>query len=68
MKVSVIFTHDDDARKWEVVVSGAADASEARQAFAAVVLTCQQLDSKLLMHTQVASNGDDFAITPAVRQ
>jgi len=42
MPVRVIFTYDEAARKWEAHAEGCTEALEARQAFAAVVITCQQ--------------------------
>lgn len=42
--ISVTFFYDEATAKWASIVMGASDATEARQAFAAVVLTCQMLD------------------------
>jgi hypothetical protein len=39
--VSVIFTYDENCRKWDVVVSGVKDTTEALQAFNAVAITCK---------------------------
>ena len=46
--VTVEFTHDDEVKKWEAHVIGAATSVEARQAFSAIVLTCQALNPDLL--------------------
>jgi hypothetical protein len=59
----VIFTYDEIHRKWEAKVEGATNKVEARQGFSAVVVSCQELDPMLLIHTQVS---DDYKITPAV--
>lgn len=64
--VQVIFTYDETARKWEASVEGVEDSTEARQAFAAVVLTVHELNSGLLNHTKVLKRGTDYHITPAV--
>lgn len=61
--IEVIFQYDEATRKWDPVVKGVVDKIEARQAFSAVVLTCQELDSDLLILTLVS---DDYKITPAV--
>lgn len=67
MPVQVIFTHDDDKMSWEAKVIGAEDHNEARQAFNAVVLTCQQLNPNLLNQTKVIPHVEgDFEIVPAV--
>lgn len=54
------------SRKWDVLVEGAVDALEARQAFSAVVLTAQMLDPDLLEHalSEPLSDGA-YKITPA---
>lgn len=62
-KVRVIFEYDEQARKWNPIVEGLSTKVEARQAFSAVVITCQQLDPGLLTQALVS---DDFVITPAV--
>lgn len=64
--VRVIFTYDKQARKWESTVEGANTNIEARQAFSAVVLTCQELDPTLLTGAQSESFGDHHKIIPAV--
>jgi hypothetical protein len=64
----VIFTYDEPTGKWEATVEGALNRTDARQAFSAVVLTCQQLLPVLLCLTKVIEQGPDkdvFAITPA---
>jgi hypothetical protein len=61
--IEVKFQYDGQARKWDPLVVGTADPNEAREAFAAVVLTCHMLDPKLLGHTQIT---EDFHIRPAV--
>ena len=76
MKTRVTFTHDDECQKWEATVDGVANEVEAAQAFAAAVITCQQLEIRLLTHTRVegvggfAESGSLFSrfykITPAV--
>lgn len=62
----VIFTYDEEAKKWEAIVTGAKDATEARQGFSAVVMTCQRLKSGLLNHAKVEQVDDFYSITPAV--
>jgi hypothetical protein len=66
VEVKVTFVYDEAARKWEANVTGVADPIEARQAFSAVVITCQALDESLLGQTLVEADGDGFKITPAV--
>lgn len=75
MKTRVTFTHDDECQKWEATVDGVANEAEAAQAFAAVVVTCKQLEVRLLPYTRVEQlhecAGWDlgearFKITPAV--
>lgn len=43
----VIFIYCEASCKWDVLVSGVADDVEARQAFNAVVITCQDATPKL---------------------
>lgn len=38
--VSVVFTHDDEVKLWEVTVMNATSPTEALQAMNAVILTC----------------------------
>ncbi len=64
--VKVVFTHDDLCRKWDAHVEGAKDVVEARQAFSAVVLTCQELNPSLLKHTRALTYGTQHTIVPAV--
>ena len=40
--IQVIFNYDEDARKWDVVINGASDQTEATHAFNAVIRTCHQ--------------------------
>jgi hypothetical protein len=61
--VRVIFEWDEDVRKWSAKVEGAETPLEARQAFSAVVLTCQELPSQLLNRTKV---DEQHNITPCV--
>lgn len=61
--IEVRFQYDEQARKWDPLVVGTASPDEAREAFAAVVLTCQMLDPDLLEYSRVL---DNFHIQPAV--
>lgn len=62
MTVTVAFKYDEQAAKWEVLVTGASDEVEARQAFAAVVATCRETNGQSIS-TQTP---EGVAITPAV--
>lgn len=70
MQCQVVFTHDDNAKKWECRVHGVKDAKEARQAFAAVVLTCEMIDGGLQIEAAIAKPVEGitnaFDIKPAV--
>ena len=67
MPIQVFFNYCEESRKWTVVVNGAADPTEARQAFSAVILTCQKLNPDLLELTKVLPTIDgEFEINPAV--
>ena len=46
--VIVSFIYCEKTRRWTPIVMGADDGKTARQAFNAVVLTCQELDKDLL--------------------
>lgn len=61
--IEIKFQYDEQARKWDPLVVGTSDPNEAREAFAAVVKTCQLLDPQLLQHTRVT---EDFHIQPAM--
>lgn len=66
----VIFEYDEESRKWEVEVHDAGDIIEARQAFSAVVLSCQELEADILEHTKtevITYAPSDIRIIPAVR-
>lgn len=65
-KVVVSFIYDEDAKKWETIVTGVINSTEARQAFSAVVLTCQMSDASLLGLTLVSPEGEGYKITPVV--
>lgn len=62
--VRVSFDYDEESKKWIPWVSGAGNSTEARQAFSAVVVTCQMLDERLLNHTAVSAEEYGHAITP----
>lgn len=76
MKTRVSFWYDEEANRWEPVVDGVADETEARQAFSAVVLTCQYLLPSLLDKAKVEGHGGFkesgsscprfYKITPAI--
>lgn len=59
----VVFEYHEESRKWDIIVKGAKDSTEARQGFAAVVLSCQQLNPEWL---NMAIITPDFHVTPAV--
>lgn len=77
-KTRVTFTHDDDERRWSIAVDGdgVEHELEARQAFTAVVLTCQYLRPSLLDKARVEGVGGFkksgslcprfYKITPAI--
>lgn len=64
--VVVAFEYDESTRKWDTLVSGAANAEEARHAFNAVVFTCSDLNPALFDHHKVEQIADRFRIIPAV--
>jgi hypothetical protein len=66
MPVRVIFEYDEDAAKWAVLVTEASDETEAKQAFAAVVMTCQMLIARLQVQALTAQTPEGVAIAPAV--
>lgn len=75
MKTKVTFVYDEEANRWEPIVDGVADETEARQAFSAVVLTCQYLLPNLLDKAKVEGRGGKeegkgrprhYKITPAI--
>lgn len=61
--VRVVFTYNEQSFAWKPSVENVQNTKDARDAFHAVVLTCQMLDPLLLEHAKVS---DDFRITPAV--
>lgn len=68
--VKVTFQYDEPTHKWEVFADGVESHTEAREAFSAVVITCQELKSDLLQHTfvnKIESEGSTwYRIVPAV--
>lgn len=64
----VIFIHDDDAGKWKVLVKNADSSQDARDAFAAVVITCGMISGKLQIKHAKLDQIDPytFEVTPAV--
>ena len=67
-KIVVSFTYDEDTRLWDPVVHGTHDPIEARQAFSAVVITCQQLNAKLLSYAMSDGIAEkQYRIIPAVQ-
>ncbi len=69
--VRITFEYDEPSRKWEVFVDGASTPVEARQAFAAVVATCHEIDVEFQRHALVnliasTSIPVRYIITPAV--
>ena len=66
MSVRVVFGYDEDCRKWDPLVTGDVSHLEARQAFAAVVLTCKMLNEDLLGYSLVEKIEHGYKITPAV--
>lgn len=63
--VHVCFSYDEDSRKWECFVGGVASELEAKQAFNAVLLTCDKKTVSLL-HLVIASDNGFYQIIPAV--
>ena len=67
MKVKVVFVFDEGSSTWDPIVEGAVDELEAKQAFNAVVLTCNELDYTLLnLHKTEEIKGQGWRIIPAV--
>jgi hypothetical protein len=65
--VTVHFLYNEMHRKWDTVVHGVTSELEAKQAFAAVVITCQNLDERLLGRELVqATDPESYRIIPAV--
>jgi len=52
----VIFTFDNKSKEWKAEVEGIDGTMTARQCYAAVVLTCQQLDPTKLHYATVKAN------------
>ena len=71
--VTVSFTHDENCKLWEVKVHNVEDEKQAKQAFYAVVVTCQMINANLQQHAKVQKSEDSednentFIITPAVQ-
>lgn len=63
--VTVTFTYNEAFSKWEPVVDGAENAQEASDAFAAVVITCKNLNTKMLAHSKSIPL-TKYGIIPAV--
>lgn len=66
METRIIFIYDEPSRKWQVVATGCKDKNEARQAFNAVLLTCQSLDVIIATQSKVKEHPEGFEIIPAV--
>jgi hypothetical protein len=64
--VSVRFDYDELTTRWVVLVTGAESELEARQAFSAVVITCQELNPDFLIHTKVKVSDCGMTVIPAV--
>ena len=65
--VKVTFEYDEEHEKWEPVVSGVKNETEARQAFNAVAITVHmEVNPILLSESKVKQRGNDFIIIPAV--
>lgn len=65
MAVKVIFTYDEEIRKWQPTVKGAVSGLEATQAFNAVVVTLS-VDPLVLELTVAQASADGYEITPCV--
>ena len=63
--VSVVFEYDEESTKWEMVVTGAKNETEAKQAFNAVVLTCRDVVVSMEHKVERVSIGE-YVITPVV--
>ena len=69
--VKVVFSHDNEFKKWTIKVENAVDSTEALQAFTAVIISCKQLQSVLLSYTQIKPlplEDHIFEVVPAVFQ
>lgn len=65
--ISVVMTYDEKVKKWDSFVSGAVDATEAKQAFNAAVLTMHLIREEDLTRTtadQLVKDHDVYRITP----
>lgn len=74
MASQVIFTYNEQARRWMVAVDGEKTEQDARQAFATVVLTCQhivpELQAKMAgveLIEERGEYGNVYSIVPVVR-
>lgn len=66
MPIQVIFTYDETSHKWEVQVMGTNGETETRDAFAAVVATCQEIDYRLQDQAPLQAIEGGYKLTPAV--
>jgi len=62
--VKVIFTYDEQHRKWEATIQGVTSPVEARQAFNAVVVTCRQTSVTLDHKVEEIDGG--YKIIPVI--
>lgn len=63
----VIFTYDEEQRKWQPYVMGENNETDARDAFHAVVATCHMIVPSLQEHAKVKKLEDTlYEITPAM--
>lgn len=63
----VVFTHDEAVRKWSTHVEGARNMKDACDAFQAVVLSCNMLNTNLLDKALITKRDDgNYEVTPAV--
>lgn len=62
----ITFIYNDELKKWQVVVSGVENETEAVEAFTAVVMTCQMLNPRVLAQSPVKDHVLGFEIIPAV--
>lgn len=64
----VIFTHDDEACRWAVEVKNANSPQDAREAFAAVIITAHIIDGPLQIRNAKLNqtDPDTYEVTPAV--
>lgn len=64
---NVIFSHDDETKKWSVYVEGEKEELQARLSFAAVILSCGRLNPVLQALAGVTRLEDGrLEITPAM--